>query len=62
VFVITGGAAKSDLLADVLGPERDPRRWPVQLARRRTALWLLDAPAAAGIRAGRDATERAPGS
>ncbi len=49
VLVITSGAAKADLLADVLGAERDPGRWPVQLARRSGATWLLDAAAAARL-------------
>lgn len=46
VVVITSGDSKADLLATALGAERDPRRWPVQLARRSGATWLLDAAAA----------------
>jgi 6-phosphogluconolactonase len=53
VFVITAGEGKAALLAEALGPERDPRRWPVQLARRAGATWLLDAPAAAQLPAQR---------
>jgi 6-phosphogluconolactonase len=46
LLVITGGVAKAELLAEALGSGRDPRRWPVQLARRSGATWLLDAAAA----------------
>jgi 6-phosphogluconolactonase len=46
VLVVTAGAAKADLIGGVLGSERDPRRWPVQLARRSGATWLLDTAAA----------------
>jgi len=46
VFVITAGAGKAELIGEVLGPTRDPHRWPVQLARRSSALWLLDSAAA----------------
>jgi 6-phosphogluconolactonase len=49
VLVITAGTAKADLIGDVLGSERDPRRWPVQLARRSGATWLLDTAAAARL-------------
>ena len=36
-------------MAIVLGPERDPRRWPAQLARRSGATWILDEAAAAAL-------------
>jgi 6-phosphogluconolactonase len=48
-LVVVHGAAKADIVATVLGPERDPRRWPAQLARRPGAVWLLDRAAAAGL-------------
>ncbi|HEY3523327.1 MAG TPA: 6-phosphogluconolactonase [Candidatus Limnocylindrales bacterium] len=49
VMVVTAGAGKSALLADVLGAPREPRRWPVQLARRTGATWLLDRAAASAL-------------
>jgi 6-phosphogluconolactonase len=49
VIVITAGTGKAELLGNVFGPERDPRRWPVQLARRSGATWLLDRAAAARL-------------
>lgn len=61
ILVITAGGSKADLLANVLGPERNPRRWPVQLARRSGATWLLDA-AAAGQLPDRSAGGSAAGS
>ena len=50
VIVVAHGAAKADVLADVLGAERDERRWPAQLARRAGATWILDEAAPARIR------------
>lgn len=47
VVVVAHGAAKADILASLLGPERDAGRWPAQLARRETAVWFLDRAAAA---------------
>jgi 6-phosphogluconolactonase/glucosamine-6-phosphate isomerase/deaminase len=49
VLAIAHGAAKASILATVLGPERDPARWPAQLARHRGATWLLDVAAAAEL-------------
>lgn len=49
VVVVVHGAAKSSILASVLGPERDPRRWPAQLARRENAAWIIDRAAAAEL-------------
>lgn len=49
VLVVAHGPDKSDVLATVLGPERDPRRWPAQLARHAGATWILDRAAAAGL-------------
>lgn len=48
-LVVCHGAAKAEILGRVLGPERDPRRWPAQLARRPGATWILDEAAAAGL-------------
>lgn len=49
VLAVTAGAGKADILAQVLGPVRDPRRWPGQLARRDNATWILDQAAAARL-------------
>jgi len=49
VIVVVNGAEKALVLADVLGPERDPRRWPAQLARREGAIWILDEAAASRL-------------
>jgi 6-phosphogluconolactonase len=49
VMVVAHGADKAAALAQVLGPERDPRRWPAQLARRDGAVWILDEAAARGL-------------
>lgn len=48
-IVVAHGEGKAAILASVLGPERDERRWPAQLARREGALWLLDRAAAAAL-------------
>jgi 6-phosphogluconolactonase/glucosamine-6-phosphate isomerase/deaminase len=50
-LVVIHGAAKADIVAAVLGPTRDPRRWPAQVARRSGAVWLLDRAAAAKLAA-----------
>jgi 6-phosphogluconolactonase len=42
ILVIATGAAKATVLGEVLGAERDPARWPAQLARLPSATWLLD--------------------
>src|SRR6185503_14946619 len=52
-IVVSHGAGKAESLASVLGPERDVRRWPAQLARREGAVWFLDRAAAAGLPAQR---------
>ena len=49
VLVVAHGAAKADILADVLGDQLDERRWPAQLARRAGATWILDEAAAARL-------------
>lgn len=48
-LVVAHGAGKAEILARVLGPERDVRRWPAQIAREPAALWLLDRAAAASL-------------
>ena len=49
VLVVAFGEGKAEILATVLGTERDPSRWPIQHARRSNATWLLDAAAAARL-------------
>jgi 6-phosphogluconolactonase len=49
VIVVAHGRGKAEILASVLGPERDERRWPAQLARRPGATWFLDRAAAASL-------------
>lgn len=49
VVVVAHGAGKGAVLASVLGPARDERRWPAQLARRENAIWFLDRAAAAEL-------------
>jgi 6-phosphogluconolactonase len=49
VIVVATGAGKAAILADVLGAERDVRRWPAQLARRPNSTWLLDRESAAQL-------------
>jgi 6-phosphogluconolactonase len=46
VLVAVAGSEKAPALGHVFGPDRDPRRWPAQLARRERATWILDAAAA----------------
>jgi 6-phosphogluconolactonase len=48
-ILVSHGAGKAAALASVLGDERDPRRWPAQLARRDGARWFLDRAAAAEL-------------
>lgn len=49
VLVVVHGADKADGIAAIFGPERDPRRWPGQLARRAGATWIIDEAAAAAL-------------
>ena len=49
VMPIMAGAAKAPILGELFGPERDPQRWPAQLALGRNATWVLDPAAAAGL-------------
>lgn len=50
VLVVAHGGGKADILGSIFGPERDPRRWPAQLARRAGVTWLIDEAAAQGFR------------
>jgi 6-phosphogluconolactonase/glucosamine-6-phosphate isomerase/deaminase len=50
IVVVAHGAAKAEMLASVLGPDVDERRWPAQLARREGATWFVDEAAAAALR------------
>lgn len=49
VIVVVFGSDKAATLADVLGNDRDPSRWPGQLAVRPGVAWILDEAAAAGL-------------
>jgi 6-phosphogluconolactonase len=49
IIVVSHGAAKAAVLAEVLGSQREPRRWPAQLARRAEATWIVDEAAAAAL-------------
>lgn len=46
VLVMASGEGKRAVLADVLGAERDERRWPAQAALLPNSVWLLDRAAA----------------
>lgn len=46
VLVVVSGAGKASILADIFGTERDPSRWPAQLARRAGTTWIVDSAAA----------------
>ena len=49
VLMVAHGTEKAAVLADVLGPVSDHRRWPGQLAIRPGATWILDEAAAAAL-------------
>jgi 6-phosphogluconolactonase len=49
VLIVATGADKAPILAAIFGPDRDPHRWPAQLARRSGATWILDEAAAAEL-------------
>jgi 6-phosphogluconolactonase len=49
LLVVATGAAKKDVLRDVLRSPEEPRRLPAQLARRAGATWILDQAAAAAL-------------
>jgi 6-phosphogluconolactonase len=46
---VVQGEGKAAVLASVFGAERDPRKWPAQLARRDGAVWFIDRAAAAQL-------------
>jgi 6-phosphogluconolactonase len=48
-LVVVYGADKAEAIGRIFGPERDPRRIPGQVARKRRATWILDEAAAAGL-------------
>lgn len=48
-MVVAHGEGKAAILRRVLGPDRDVRRWPVQVARFAGAVWFLDRAAAASL-------------
>jgi 6-phosphogluconolactonase len=50
VVVVANGGGKAQVLAGILGDERDIRRLPAQVARRAGAVWILDEAAAAELR------------
>ena len=47
VIVMATGSGKTEIVASVLGKERDVNRWPAQVAVSANATWLLDSAAAA---------------
>ena len=47
VLVMAAGSAKAEVLAKVLGDDRDVARWPAQAALTPNAVWVLDRAAAA---------------
>ena len=49
VLVVAFGGAKAATVAQVFGQERDPGRWPAQLATRPGATWILDEAAASAL-------------
>lgn len=49
VLVVAAGEGKADILAEVFGPTRDPRRWPAQLTLHQRCTWILDEAAVARI-------------
>jgi 6-phosphogluconolactonase len=49
LLAVATGSDKAPVLGQVFGDERDPRRWPAQLARRAGATWILDEAAAADL-------------
>ncbi len=52
LLAVATGADKAPVLGEIFGDERDPRRWPAQLARRAGATWILDEAAGANLRRG----------
>lgn len=59
VIPVVTGSGKAEVLAHVLGPERDATRWPAQLARGSATTWIVDAAAAEGLASARLGTTAA---
>lgn len=55
VLVMTSGSAKSQVLSDILGDDRDVARWPAQSALNPNAVWVVDSAVAAQWSAAREA-------
>ncbi len=49
ILMVAYGSDKASVVAQIFGSDRDPRRWPAQLARRPGATWILDEAAAAEL-------------
>jgi 6-phosphogluconolactonase len=49
VLVMIPGDAKAQILAEVLGGEREVHRWPAEIARCQNAVWLADRAAASRL-------------
>ena len=49
VLIMTSGAQKADVLAQVMGDDRDVGRWPAQAALLPNAVWVVDRAAAAKL-------------
>ncbi len=49
VVVVVTGAEKASIVPSIFGSDRDPHRWPAQLALRAGATWILDEAAASGL-------------
>ena len=39
---MAAGDDKREMMANILGPERDPQRWPAQAALLPNSVWLLE--------------------
>lgn len=49
LIVMSSGGSKAAIMAAILGPERDPSRWPAQAAITPNSVWILDEAVAAGL-------------
>jgi 6-phosphogluconolactonase/glucosamine-6-phosphate isomerase/deaminase len=49
VLVMTSGERKADVVAQVMGDDRDVGRWPAQATLLPNAVWVIDRPAAAKL-------------
>jgi len=48
-IVVAHGTGKAPIVATLLGPERDVRRWPAQVVREPGARWVIDRSAGAAL-------------